>query len=262
MSKVNTDNFTEPNILIYNELTIKAMQISSSQTSQAYKLILIFLFSILPTINAECRLRNHLDVLGDENILSIDQYHFAIDEQQKTFVTAGQVKISWDYFYQKGYTEGIRQDSDLFQYFNLFGTSPDAYKTYVENEMKPDENVSIAFTLAYDFNACKKVWDAFYINLPGGILGVDADSEGNFVVAAYDGVGMEYILRHRADGGLPQIWKFDVSQDGMIVPGGIYFAYNNEWICTYSPTLFKAFRHNQVSTHPDMSNAYQLLINT
>ena len=62
-------------------------------------------------MNAECRLRNHLDVLGDENIKSIDQYHFAIDDTQQTFVTAGRLTISWDYFYQKGVVEGISQDS-------------------------------------------------------------------------------------------------------------------------------------------------------
>ena len=61
-------------------------------------------------MRAECRLRNTLDVIGDINILSIDQYHFAIDDQQKTFVTAGQLTISWDDFYQKGVIEGIKED--------------------------------------------------------------------------------------------------------------------------------------------------------
>ena len=77
--------------------------------------------------------------------------------------------------------------------------------------MVAGQDVSIAFTLAYDLKACTKVWNAFYINLPDGILGVDTDNEGNFVVAGYDGKGTEYILRHKANGELPQIWKFDVS---------------------------------------------------
>ena len=35
----------------------------------------------LPFVSAECRPRNYLDVMGDENIVSIDQYHYAIDKK-------------------------------------------------------------------------------------------------------------------------------------------------------------------------------------
>ena len=48
------------------------------------------------------------------------------------------------------------------------------------------EYATISFVLAYDFKACVKVWDAFYINL-NSIRGVDVDDAGNFVVAGYNG---------------------------------------------------------------------------
>ena len=34
----------------------------------------------LTVVQAECRLRNHLDIFGDASIVSVDQYHFAIDD--------------------------------------------------------------------------------------------------------------------------------------------------------------------------------------
>ena len=77
--------------------------------------------------------------------------------------------------------------------------------------MTAGQDVSLSFTLAYDFNECRKIWNAFYVNLPGGILGVDTDADGNFVVVGYDGNGLEYILRHKASGEFPQIWRFDAS---------------------------------------------------
>ena len=34
----------------------------------------------LTVVHAECRLRNHLDIFGDASIVSVGQYHVAIDE--------------------------------------------------------------------------------------------------------------------------------------------------------------------------------------
>ena len=100
--------------------------------------------------------------------------------------------------------------------------------------------MKLSFTLAYDFKACRKVWDAFYVNLSGGILGVDSDQEGNFIVAGYDELGFEYIFRHTATGELPTIWKFDVSATGgPIVEGGVHFAFNDEYICAFNSGLYK-----------------------
>ena len=118
--------------------------------------------------------------------------------------------------------------------------------------MNTASDVSLAFTMAYDFNACTKVWDAFYINLPGGIYGVDTDNQGNFIVAAYDNAGSEYILKHTASGALPTIWKFSIQEDAFnsnrIVQGGIFFGFNDEWISAYSSLQLKTFRHSPIST--------------
>ena len=108
--------------------------------------------------------------------------------------------------------------------------------------------MKLSFVLAYDFEACRKVWDAFYANLSGGILGLDSDKEGNFIVAGYDESGFEYVFRHTSTGQLPTIWKFDVSASGgPIVPGGIHFAFNDEYICLFSPLLYKQYRYDQPS---------------
>ena len=119
--------------------------------------------------------------------------------------------------------------------------------------MNHGEDVSLAFTMAYDFNACTKVWDAFYINLPGGIYGVDNDNEGNFIVAAYDNAGSEYILKHSANGALPTIWKFTIQEDvgNRIGQGGISFGFNDEYISVYSTLKLKTFRHSPLSSPGD-----------
>ena len=116
--------------------------------------------------------------------------------------------------------------------------------------MQVGQDVSIAFTLAYDFQACRKVWDAFYINLPGGIRGVATDKSGNFVVAGYDGLGTEYILRHKASGEIPDVWTFTGEESAQITPGGINFAFNDEWIVTLSPFIYKFFRHDPLPEDP------------
>ena len=135
--------------------------------------------------------------------------------------------LEWDYFYSQGYQK-IKTDSQLFDYFDLFGGSSSDYLHYVENEMTQGEPVSLSFTLAYDFDACLKVWDAFYINLSGGILGVDSDSQGNFVVAGYDANNIEYIIRHSVNGDLPNVWKQNSAETGgKILPGGINFCLND-----------------------------------
>ena len=89
------------------------------------------------------------------------------------------------------------------------------------------EDVAFAFTLAFDFIECRKVWNAFYINLPGGFKGVDTDNSGNFVVVGYDGKGNEYILKHDKSGSIPDVWKFDVSEYGEALPGAIDFNFGD-----------------------------------
>ena len=84
--------------------------------------------------------------------------------------------------------------------------------------------------MAYDYDACIKVWDAFYINL-SSIRGVDVDDDGNFVVAGYnEGENEEYIMRHKRDGSVPDVWRFH--SEYQIVAGGIAFSFNAEWIDT------------------------------
>ena len=118
--------------------------------------------------------------------------------------------------------------------------------------------MTISFVLAYDFDACIKVWDAFYINLDS-IRGVDVDDAGNFVIAGYNGYNEEWIMRHKHDGSIPDVWRFTGEP---IVAGGIAFGFRAEWIDTYSPTVFKTFRHQPLSSPASpLDNAKQLRLN-
>ena len=114
------------------------------------------------------------------------------------------------------------------RYFELFGGDFQDYEDYIkvmEQEMW-GEDVTLGFTLAYDFTLCTKLWNAMYINIPGGFYGIDIDDEGYFVVAGYDNSNNEYILKHNNNGAIPSIWKFDVTQTGPIIPGSIHFTNN------------------------------------
>ena len=102
------------------------------------------------------------------------------------------------------------------------------------------------------------MWDAFYINL-NSIRGVDVDDAGNFVIAGYNGDNEEWIMRHKHDGSIPDVWKFTGEH---IVEGGIAFGFRAEWIDTYSPTIFKSFRHQPLSSPASpLDNAKQLRLN-
>ena len=94
--------------------------------------------------------------------------------------------MSWEYFNEKGAAALRTNATELYEYFNLFGASTDDYLTFIDSMNDGREWVTISFVLAYDFDACIKVWDAFYINL-NSIRGVDVDDSGNFVVAGYNG---------------------------------------------------------------------------
>ena len=109
---------------------------------------------------------------------------------------------------------GLNYDTQLRTYFDLFGANVADYTNYISTTLVPGEDVAFAFTLAYDFIDCRKVWNAFYINLPMGFRGVDVDNDGNFIVAGYDGRGSEYILKHDKTGAIPDVWKYNVSVPG------------------------------------------------
>ena len=112
----------------------------------------------------------------------------------------------------------------------MFGADPSDYKDYIVNSGLEGQDVPFAFTLAYDFEKCTKIWNALYINLPMGFRAVDVDSNGNFMVVGYNDKGYEYILRH-VPGNLPDVWKLNVriyepeQHDKIIFPGGAKFAF-------------------------------------
>ena len=67
------------------------------------------------------------------NVIQIEKYHLAIDSKQTTFVTAGSVSMSWDYFNEKGAAALRTKATELYEYFNLFGANTDDYLTYIDS---------------------------------------------------------------------------------------------------------------------------------
>ena len=69
-------------------------------------------------------------------------------------------------------------------------------------------------------------------------------------MAVHEHIGSEYIMKHELTGALPKVWKFDISESGPIVPGGIFFAFDDEWIAMYSSRTYKAFRYESLLSLP------------
>ena len=97
----------------------------------------------------------------------------------------GRVTLPYNHFANQG-IEGLKHNPQILEYLDFFGGDPRDYRDYIDNEIKKEQPVYLGFTLAYDFDECIKLWNAMYINIPGGFYGVDVNNEGTFIVAGYD----------------------------------------------------------------------------
>ena len=61
----------------------------------------------------------------------------------------------------------------------------------------------------------------------------------DFLICGYDNKDNEYILRHNNIGAIPDVWKFDVSERGPIIPGCIHLSNYGGLLFTYTSNSLK-----------------------